>query len=178
MHILDPTHATHSQSIMFAMTDNRQERLTWWALASFVALCVAVGAGAGFATSQSVADWYPTLAKPSWTPPSWLFGPVWTVLYVMMAVAAWLVWKRGAMARPALLIFFLQLALNLAWSLLFFGLRSPFAGLIDIILMWITIVATILAFYSHNRIAAVLLVPYFAWVTFAAALNAAIWMMN
>jgi translocator protein len=147
------------------------------ALIGFVLGCLAVGSLAGFATSQSVLEWYPTLNKPSWNPPSWLFAPAWTVLYTMMGVAAWLVWKQGN-ARTALLLFAAQLLLNLAWSFLFFGARSPGLGLIDVIAMWIAIAATIFAFSFKSRLAAFLMVPYLCWVSFAAALNAAIYMLN
>lgn len=146
-------------------------------LAGFVALCLAVAALGGFATFQSVAEWYPTLNKPSWTPPSWLFGPVWTLLYIMMAVAAWLVWRAGE-ARAAMILFGAQLLLNLAWSFLFFGARSPVLGLIDIVALWLAIAATIFAFAMRSRLAAFLMLPYLCWVSFATALNASIWMLN
>jgi translocator protein len=149
----------------------------WWVLAGFVALCLSVAAVGGFATASSVIDWYPTLNKPSWNPPSWLFGPVWTVLYIMMAVAAWLVWKQDG-SRPALILWGGQLALNLAWSFLFFGARSPILGLIDIIGLWLAIAATIFLFAQKSRVAAYLMVPYLCWVSFATALNAAIVMLN
>jgi translocator protein len=149
----------------------------WWVLAGFVALCLSVAAVGGFATASSVIDWYPTLNKPSWNPPSWLFGPVWTVLYIMMAVAAWLVWKQDG-SRPALILWGGQLALNLAWSFLFFGARSPILGLIDIIAMWLAIAATIFLFAQKSRVAAYLMVPYLCWVSFATSLNAAIYMLN
>jgi translocator protein len=147
------------------------------ALAGFVFLCLAAGGLAGFATSQSVTEWYPTLNKPSWNPPAWVFAPAWTVLYIMMGVAAWLVWKAGN-ARTALILFFAQLALNVAWSFLFFGARSPGLGLIDVIAMWLAIAATIFAFSFRSRLAAFLMVPYLCWVSFATALNAAIVLMN
>lgn len=150
---------------------------SWLVLAGFVVLCLAVAALGGWVTVQAVAEWYPTLNKPSWTPPSWLFGPVWTVLYIMMAVAAWLVWKAGQ-AKVALLLFGAQLLLNLAWSFLFFGARSPGLGLIDIVLLWLAIAATIFAFSLRSRLAAYLMVPYLCWVSFATALNAAIFVLN
>jgi translocator protein len=149
----------------------------WLVLAGFVILCVGIGALAGMATSQSVLEWYPGLNKPSWTPPGWLFAPVWTVLYIMMAVAAWLVWKTGN-AQTALILFFGQLLLNLAWSFLFFGARSPALGLIDILALWLSIAATIFAFSFRSRVAAFMMVPYLCWVSFATALNAAIYMLN
>ena len=130
----------------------------WLVLAGFIVLCLGAGFVASSATMQSVAEWYPTLNKPSWTPPNWLFAPVWTVLYVMMAVAAWLVWRAGH-ARTALFLFFGQLLLNVAWSFLFFGAQSPLLGLINIVLMWIAIAITIFAFALRSRLAAFLMVP-------------------
>lgn len=147
------------------------------ALAGFVVLCLAVGALGGWATAQLVADWYPALAKPSWTPPPWLFAPVWTALYILMGIAAWLVWRKGD-ARGAMLLFAAQLLLNLAWSFLFFGARSPGLGLLDIIALWIAIAAMIFAYSFKSRVAAFLMVPYLAWVSFATALNAAVFMLN
>ena len=147
------------------------------ALAGFVVLCLAVGGLGGWATAQSVAEWYPTLAKPSWTPPPWLFAPVWTVLYILMGVAAWLVWKAGN-AKGAMLLFGAQLLLNLAWSFLFFGARSPGLALIDIAVLWLAIAAMIFAYAFRSRLAAYLTVPYLAWVSFAMALNAAVFMLN
>ena len=147
------------------------------ALAGFVVLCLAVGWLGGWATAQSVAEWYPTLAKPSWTPPPWLFAPVWTVLYILMGVAAWLVWKAGN-AKGAMLLFGAQLLLNLAWSFLFFGARSPGLALIDIAALWLAIAAMIFAYAFRSRLAAYLTVPYLAWVSFAMALNAAVFMLN
>jgi translocator protein len=149
----------------------------WWVLAGFLGLCLAVGFLAGMVTAPAVAEWYPTLVKPSWRPPNWLFAPAWTALYIMMAVAAWLVWKAGD-AKPALLLWGGQLLLNFAWSFLFFGARSPVLGLIDIVLLWLAIAATIFAFSFKSRAAAFLMVPYLCWVSFATALNAAIVMLN
>ena len=114
------------------------------------------------------------------TPPDWLFGPVWTVLYIMMAVAAWLVWRSGdrVRAQDALYLFAVQLALNLAWSLLFFGLRDPALALVEVVGFWIAIAATTRAFWPLDRRAGLLMLPYLAWVGFAALLNAAIWWLN
>ncbi len=147
------------------------------ALVGFLVLCLGVGGLGGWATLQAVVEWYPTLVKPSWQPPSWLFGPVWTVLYIMMAIAAWLVWRVGN-AGAALVLFGGQLLLNLAWSFLFFGARSPGLALLDIGALWLTIAATIFAFALKSRIAAFLMVPYLCWVSFATALNGAIWTLN
>jgi len=122
--------------------------------------------------------WYDALAKPAWTPPGWLFGPVWTVLYVLMAVAAWLVWLEQPRLSAAIALWSAQLALNGVWSLLFFGLERPGLAAIDIVALLLAIAATALAFARVSRVAALLLVPYLAWVGFATALNLAIWRLN
>ena len=125
-------------------------------------------------------EWYAALKKPSWNPPSWLFGPVWTALYAMMAVAAWLVSKRGGFAaqRHPPTLFLVQLALNAAWTPLFFGLHWPGVAFAEIVLLWISIAATFAAFLSVSRAAAWLLIPYLAWVGFAAVLNFTLWRLN
>jgi translocator protein len=146
----------------------------WLVLALLVGLCLAVGSGAGYMTAQSVLTWYPTLVKPWFNPPSWLFAPVWTVLYIMMAVAAWLVWLR----KGSLVLFYVQLALNFLWTFLFFNQQSPGLALIEIVAMWIAILATILGFWKVDRRAGWLMVPYLAWVSFAGFLNASIWWLN
>ncbi len=149
-------------------------------LLALVALCFGVAAAGAWATSSSVASWYPTLRKPSWNPPAWVFGPVWTALYLGMAIAAWLVWRRVGWrgAGGAWALFAVQLALNAAWSPLFFGLRSPGAALIDIAALWIAAGATVLAFFRISPVSGAILVPYWLWVSFAAILNAAIWRLN
>ena len=146
-------------------------------LLAFIAVCLALGALAGAVTAPAIPTWYATLAKPSFNPPNWVFAPVWTALYVMMAIAAWLVWRRGN-ARIALVLFAVQLLLNSAWSLLFFGLHRVDLALIDIALLLAAIVATALAFRARNAAAAALMLPYLAWVCFASMLNFAIWRLN
>lgn len=125
-------------------------------------------------------EWYAGLRKPSWNPPNWIFGPVWTALYTMMAIAAWLIWKRGGFSgqRKALTWFLLQLLLNALWSPLFFGMKNPALAFVDIVLLWLALLATVLAFWKARRLAGVLLVPYLLWVTFASALNLALWQLN
>lgn len=152
----------------------------WLALAGFVGLNLIVMVVGGLVTGPAVQDWYPGLAKPGWTPPDWVFGPAWGLLYAMMAVAAWLVWRRAGWrrGRAALVLYFIQLGLNFLWSPLFFGLRAPALGLLDIALLWAAIAATTLAFLRLSRLAGWLFVPYWAWVTYAAVLNFAIWRAN
>lgn len=153
---------------------------SWIALAVSLAICLGAAALGAALTDLTVRDWYATLEKPSWNPPNWIFGPVWTTLYVAMAVAAWLVWRRKDVASVSmpLAIFGLQLVLNVAWSGLFFAMRSPGLALIDVMLLWIAILATIATFARVSRPAAILLVPYLAWVSFATLLNATIWHLN
>ena len=153
---------------------------SWVALIVCLALCFAAAAIGGVATSRSVGTWYRELAKPSWTPPGWVFGPLWTVLYLMMAVAAWLVWRRAGVAgaKLPLALFLVQLALNAAWSWLFFGWRMPGAAFAELCVLWLAIVATAVAFWRMRPLAGALLLPYLLWSTFAAALNLAIWQAN
>jgi len=140
-----------------------------------VCLLVTFAAAAlgSIATGTSVGQWYQSLTKPSLTPPDWVFGPVWTALYIMMAVAAWLLWQKKGFyhVRWPLALFLLQLALNTLWSVIFFGLRSPALAAIEIVVLWLAIAATLVAFWRHSVVAALLLLPYLAWVTFAALLN-------
>ena len=149
-------------------------------LLALLALCLAVGAVGGAVTSTSVGSWYQQLRKPPFNPPNWVFAPVWTTLYIAMAVAAWRVWReRGVQgARSALSLFALQLALNLGWSVLFFGFRQIGAALVEILLLLGVIAATALSFRRVDGIAALLLIPYAAWVAFATLLNAALWHLN
>lgn len=125
-------------------------------------------------------DWYATLVKPAWNPPAWVFGPVWTFLYLSMALAAWLVWRHGGWRaqRRALTLYLVQLALNAAWTPLFFGLRQPGLALVGIVLLLAAILATARAFQSASRPAALLLLPYAAWVGFATVLNFTLWSLN
>ena|SRR5579871_3273411 len=151
----------------------------WVGLVIVVAICIGVGLLGAIATRQSLIDWYPMLRKPSWNPPSWIFGPVWTTLYIMMAVAAWLIWQiNGPFHRLGLGLFVVQLILNAFWSPLFFGIRSPGLALIDIIALWIAILATTLVFSRSSRVAAALLLPYLVWVSFATGLNFELWKLN
>jgi benzodiazapine receptor len=146
-------------------------------LVAFVVLCFGVSVLGGRATLTALTDWYPALRKPAWTPPAWVFGPVWTLLYPLVAVAGWLAWREGRSRRTTLL-FLLQLGLNAAWPWVFFGERRPDLALACAVALWLAILATLLAFWRVSRGAAVLMLPYLAWVGFAVALNLAIWRLN
>lgn len=153
-----------------------QALLTLLGFAAAVAVAAVVG---GLAASSAGSD-YASLDRPAWAPPSWLFGPVWTVLYVMIAVAGWLVWRTAgwAAARLALSVFAAQLVLNMLWTPLFFGAGQYGLAFLDIGLLWGAVIWCIVLFRRHSRLAALLLVPYLLWVTYAAALNLSIWLMN
>lgn len=152
----------------------------WPSLIVFLAVTFVIQIIAGWWTSTSVSTWFTTLAKPAWNPPGWVFGPVWTLLYIGIAVAGWRVWlKRGIQdVRVAMILYAVQFALNLAWSGLFFGLRNPGYGLIDIVLLFIAIALTIRAFRRIDGPATLIMIPYFLWVGFASALNFTIWRLN
>ena len=146
-----------------------------------VAVCQAAGLLGSLFTTPAIPVWYAVLHKPAFAPPNWVFGPVWIALFVLMAVAAFLVWRRGwglASVRLGLGVFAVHLVLNVAWSACFFGLRSPGAGFAEIVVLWLAIVATMVAFGRVSRAATALLVPYILWVSFAAALNYRIFMLN
>lgn len=132
-------------------------------------------------TASSVKTWYRTLDKPPFNPPGWVFGPVWTALYTLMGVAAWLVWRKGWVTpgvRAALGVFAVQLVLNGLWSYLFFGLRSPFAAFVELVILWAAIALTVILFFRVSGAAGWLLIPYIAWVSFAGVLNFSIWRLN
>jgi tryptophan-rich sensory protein len=149
-------------------------------LVLFVALCLGVGALGAAVTDSSVRTWYAGLAKPSFNPPNEVFGPVWTALYIMMGIAAWRVWRAADRdtTRGPLTLFALQLALNLGWSVVFFGLEKIGAAVATIIVLDVAVMVTTLAFRSVDRLAGLLMLPYLAWVAFATVLNIAIWRLN
>jgi tryptophan-rich sensory protein len=150
-------------------------------IALIVWLVVSLAAGGvGALATRNAREFYASLAKPAWAPPGWLFGPVWTVLYVLMGVAAWLVWRSAGWsgASGALSLFLVQLVCNAAWSWIFFAWRSGALAFADIVLLLVLIVATMLAFARVHGLAALLLLPYLAWVVFATALTFAIWRGN
>jgi tryptophan-rich sensory protein len=149
-------------------------------LAFFVALCLGIGALGAAVVSTSVDTWYAELAKPSFTPPDRVFGPVWTALYVLMAIAAWRIWRAADRdtRRGPLTLFALQLALTLGWTVVFFGLQKIGAALATIVVLDVGVVVTTLAFRPIDRWAGLLMLPYLAWVAFATVLNIAIWRLN
>lgn len=149
--------------------------------ALFVSLSVTgLAAFGGAVASRTSAQFYGILDKPSWAPPAWLFGPVWSVLYVLMAVAAWRVWRASGLgaARPALALYLVQLAFNALWTWLFFVWRDGAWATAEVLVLWGSIVATIVLFRRHDRVAAAMLAPYLLWVSFATALTIAVWQRN
>ncbi len=149
----------------------------------FTAIILALAAGliGSLATFGSVNGWYGTLVKPSFNPPNWIFGPVWTTLYILMGIALYLVWDRGLKKKKvqvAFWLFIIHLFVNAGWSIVFFGLHSLFGGFVVLCILWTFIVALIWKFYEINKWAAYLLVPYILWVSFAGILNTALWLLN
>lgn len=147
-----------------------------------VVTCLVIGYFSGMVTRSAITTWYPTLIKPIFNPPNWIFAPVWSMLYVMMGVAAGLIWNKmesdKVVVKNALVIFAVQLALNALWSYLFFGLKNPMLAGIEIILLWLMIFETYTKFIKINKTAGYLLIPYLLWVSFAMVLNASIWWLN
>ncbi|MBU0686843.1 MAG: tryptophan-rich sensory protein [Candidatus Margulisbacteria bacterium] len=147
-----------------------------WIIIAFIP-----GAFGALFTAPNIQSWYITLNQPVFTPPSWLFGPVWTLLYISMGVAATLIWekrKENKMVKAALVIFFAQLFINGLWSMIFFGQHQILQALFQIILLWFLILATIIKFYQINTLAGLILIPYLLWVSFAALLNYSFWTLN
>ena len=146
-----------------------------------IVICQLAGLIGSLFTTPSIPTWYAMLKKPSFTPPNWLFAPVWTTLFVLMGISAFLVWRKGLndkQVKISLCIFGAQLILNILWSVMFFGLKSPLAGFIDISILWLVILFTILNFFKISKTAGILLVPYILWVSFAAILNISIMILN
>jgi benzodiazapine receptor len=157
------------------------KKIHWLALIAAVLISQLAGIIGSVFTFQSIPTWYAGIQKPDFNPPSWVFGPVWTTLYTLMGIAAYLVWEKGIKkkgVKQALVVFGVQLILNAIWSILFFGMQNPFLAFIEIIFLWISIVATIFLFYKISKTAGYLLVPYILWVSFAAILNFYIWQLN
>ncbi len=145
----------------------------------FLALCLAVSGIGGAVTATSVATWYQTLEKPAFNPPDWVFAPVWTTLYVLMAISGWRVWRvKSEAGRQALIVFALQLGLNLIWSFLFFGFQQIGLALIEVAALLLAILLTAVLFWRIDRLAGILFLPYLLWVGYAMLLNASLWLLN
>lgn len=169
-------------------------RIQWPALAVALGIPFIAAAVGSAATNHSLPSWYRWLRKPAWNPPTWIFGPVWTVLYLLMGVASWLVWRQGQLSaeeettqdqraahaevRGALTFYSIQLGFNTLWSVIFFGLRRIDLALVEIALLWATILVNLISFYRIRPLAGLLLIPYQLWVTFAVFLNVRIWQLN
>ena len=152
-----------------------------WRLIISLFVCQLAGITGSIFTTPVIATWYATLKKPPFSPPNWLFGPVWIALYVLMGISLFLVWRKGSdtqFVRNGLILFGIQLFFNVLWSVAFFGLRSPISGLVVIVILWITILLTILQFSKVSELATALLIPYIVWVSFAAILNLSLFLLN
>ena len=146
----------------------------------FIVVCLGAGGLGAIATTPEIDGWYKTITKPTWNPPDYVFGPVWTTLFITMAIAGWLVWKPAGFkaVMVPLSLFGIQLVLNVAWSWVFFGLHQPGWAVIEIIVLWAVILATTVTFFRSSKVAGWLMVPYLAWVSFASVLNFVIWRLN
>lgn len=153
--------------------------MSYVVLAGLIALCLGVGFAGSLATRQGLLEWYPSLRKPTWNPPSWVFAPVWTLLYVLMAVAAWLCWREVGIGYGYwMFVFGFQLLLNLAWSFIFFSARNVELAFFEVVALLVWIGVTVAVFSVITPVAAWLMVPYLLWVTFATCLNWKIWQLN
>jgi benzodiazapine receptor len=150
----------------------------WLALGLAIGVCFGAAAVGSWATVRGLREWYPSLRKPSWNPPNGVFGPVWSALYLAMAIAVWLVWRSGTDVALPVGLFAVQLALNVSWSVVFFGQRNLMGAAVVIVGLWLAIAATLVVFWSIDPVAGALFVPYLAWVTFASFLNGAIARLN
>lgn len=162
------------------MSDTTRELTALLSIAGFAGFVLLIVAVAGFGAMFKPGIWYESLAKPDWTPPNWLFPVAWALLYLMIATAGWMVWHKAGFSAAgfAFFLYFTQLMLNAFWSWLFFGLHRMDLAMFDITLLWLTVLANIIAFYLVRPGAALLLVPYLLWLTYAAALNYTVWQMN
>ena len=155
--------------------------IKWGALIGWIVLCEAAGIIGSLFTVSSIPTWYASLVKPSFSPPNWLFGPVWTILYTLMGIAAYRIWRLGMSkktVRSALFLFLFHLVLNAIWSIIFFGGQNIPLGFVDIAALWVTIIVLIFRFCTLDQISAYLLLPYLAWVSFATVLNYNLWLLN
>lgn len=166
--------------IRMAMESSESLSLQIIGLAIFIAICLCAGGLGAIATTPEIEGWYKTIEKPFWNPPEYIFGPVWTTLYIMMGLAAWLVWKPEGFKAAAtpLILFAAQLGLNVAWSWIFFGMHQPGWAFAEIVILCLAIVVTTVSFFRRSKAAGCLMVPYLAWVSFASVLNFVIWRLN
>ncbi len=166
---------------MATLTVQQRKSSVWWALLISILITEGIGATASLFTIPQIPGWYSTLTKPSFTPPNGVFGPVWVTLYLMIAVAAWLVWKQhhnDLKYRRTRNVYLVQLLLNFSWSMVFFGLENVLGGLVVITLLWFSIIVNIVYFFRYSKVAAWLLVPYLLWVSYASMLNLYIYILN
>jgi translocator protein len=165
---------------MITFKNQRSPAVRWLMLAFFLGVSFAASAIGSLSSGSEPGEWYAALDKPGWTPPSWVFGPVWGVLYALIGLAGWLAWQRSGLkeAPAAFTFFFIQMTLNAGWSWLFFGMQAPEAAFFEILALWLFILLTLLSFWRIRPVAGILLLPYLGWVAFAAVLNLAIWRMN
>jgi translocator protein len=163
-----------------ARTPTRTPERSLLALVLFFVICFAAAAIGGAVTTPKIGTWYATLAKPSWNPPAWIFAPIWSALYFCMAIAGWLVWRQEGTtgAQVPLALFGVQLVLNVLWSCIFFGSQNPGFAFAEVLMLWGAVAATTITFWRRTKVAGILFVPYWAWVTFASMLNFAFWRLN
>lgn len=174
-------HGPHDSALVIWLgRESVTERTRWIGLVVSMFACLGAGSLGAVATTPEIEGWYRTIAKPSWNPPAYVFGPVWTTLFICMAIAAWVVWKPAGFRAAALplMLFALQLLLNVAWSWIFFAAHQPGWAFVEIVFLWLAIAATMATFFRHSTLAGCLLIPYLAWVSFASVLNFVIWRMN
>ena len=152
-----------------------------WRLIISLIVCQLAGIIGSIFTTPAIPGWYASLKKPAFSPPNWLFGPVWITLFLLMGISLFIVWRKGSdtpLVRNGLMIFGVQLIFNVLWSVAFFGMKSPLGGLIVIVILWIAILLTIIQFSKISELAAVLLIPYIVWVSFASILNTSLYLLN
>jgi benzodiazapine receptor len=164
----------HDGTLAVWLSERDMTKVTQWiGLVVFLIVCLGAGGLGAIATTPEIEGWYKTITKPSWNPPDSVFGPVWTTLYVLMAIAAWMVWRQDGFktAGTPLTLFGVQLGLNFAWSLIFFGMHQPGWAFAEIVILWLAIVSTVVTFFRISKVAGWLMVPYLVWVSFASVLN-------
>lgn len=173
------SHSGWGSKSMDAATENHPRRNhSLLVLFGFLALALAVGFAGGHVTAPNIASWYNGLAKPIYSPPNWVFAPVWTSLYILMAVAAWRAWRIQGFKSRALALWLAQLVLNFAWSFIFFGNHAPGPAMAELIVLWVIVFFTLITFARIDKAAGWLLVPYLAWISFAGLLNYGVWQLN